>query len=463
MKWFAAAVNRWDSETPNLPVLTLALNICVFLSSDEENFLALTNTEMIDNFIKELKLILQQMGTTPDVGYVKLISCFLKHTSGCAWIMTTNYWLEIFDLTLGAQDGSHLKREGTKFICNLIVQLVTNKSTLAPKIISVLITPILDTAGLLRNNGNVNEVCLNMNCVQNVEIFLEVLETMLHTKNLAVFREVLKITDKYNYMDQSMKILIELPEEKLFLNLARTLICLFFFKFAGKSENLKTIRYEELLAIMGKNLHYSNGVMYENINIYSALAYWRLKYSSKLRNQLPKIVIGENHVISAEDTLILIQVFPACSVSWRLLGADHATGSNDDFRERHASANCKRMLPIAYHIFYKLLNVFEERLSFEYAAVSLQYIIKSKNYYNHNQANILLGVLIYCFEDLGRLLLGNSDLVKSSEIYLESLLETIRVLIVAFDLNWQDTVEVMVIMEIALCIFTKWKWSPQVS
>lgn len=124
--------------------MTLALNISVYVASQEKIFLELNTIDVFQRFIKLIKRALDAMDGTPDVGYVRLMSAFLKHRSGCHWMIKSTYWSEIILLTLSSTYDSDFAKAGYAFISKLIANSAKFDSKFCSKVISLIIGPILD-------------------------------------------------------------------------------------------------------------------------------------------------------------------------------------------------------------------------------------------------------------------------------------------------------------------------------
>lgn len=176
--WFATAVDIWENQSPHPAILTVVLNFAVFLLSEELLFVKLNETDTIERFIKILKIMFKKIRATPDVGYIRLMACVLKHDSRFKWMISTNHWSEVLSLETHLEQGPNLEKDKIIFFCKLVKTSIVLNTEFCTKIIHSLISPILDFSALMRNKKNVSEEYFNLNCLPKLNLLENIMELL---------------------------------------------------------------------------------------------------------------------------------------------------------------------------------------------------------------------------------------------------------------------------------------------
>lgn len=443
--------------------------MAVFIFPDEESFVCLHERNVVECFIKILKQMVQNIGATPEVGYVRFMASALGHIPGCLWMISTSYWSEIIGLTIRAQDRSDLKTAGVQFITKLIERSVLVKSDFCSKILYLLISPIASFRSLMRNKNNFDEEFFKQNCFPNLCIFEAVLETTVALRNHDVYAEVTQVTETNGFYKYSIEIclLMRNSNEEITFKFVNVLSLLSFFNSLHRTRNIEILRYEELITISEKyDIMFKNKLM-KSAEWYSNLTFNMIKYFNVVRDLVPRIRINDSIVVNVDDTLVDLQLIPIIFVSLKLNGSpDEYMESEDELRNSILERVLKKALPIVVYYYYRYRDCAEDSFTFEYPILALKFIQNSKAYYTKEQANTILSILVFCYEDIYKIATENYAVLMSYPLqmdYMAYLMDSIAFIISEFNLNWQDIMSSMILMEMTLAIVSLAGWSQIVS
>lgn len=461
MLWLRQAVNNWEIQLPHPAALTVALNLAVFLLSKEEYFLELNASSVIERFIKLLKMMLENMGSTPDVGYVRLLACCLNHNSGCQWMLSTSYWSEILNLSTHIEQNTNLEKNITMFMCKLLMESIENNREFCWKIIHLLLSPTIDFSGIVKNMKSANAKLFNVNCLPRLNLLENMLELFLdkniNEKTYDILKLVLATSEKCEFEKHVIKICHESLNEQIDFKLLNILFFLRLLDIISNTKDTTLIEYSNILPYIRKAESLRRTLIIPFQKFFPKTVFNMIKYFSKIRNIFPKIRISNDVIYTFDDTLIFFQLLPIHTVSCYFSSKTNYNFQHDEFRENRITERLKKLPPITFYQVYQFRDYIEDQFSFDYSLRCIKYILESEDYYSRSQAINALGVLISSLGDFIEILEKNVETMVTSSTpveYLGYLMETITFLINKFNLKWQDTFETMIIMEMMLSIFS---------
>lgn len=83
--------------------------------------------------------------------------------------------------------------------------------------------------------------------------------------------------------------------------------------------------------------------------------------------------------------------------------------------------------------------------------------MESRYFYGRSEANTIVDLLIFCYEDMINVVIedySNGSIFPEKTNYLANLMETIITYINQFDINWRDTIETMTVMETTMQVLS---------
>lgn len=469
MFWFMQAVSQWENQLPDPAVLTLALNLAVFLLSEEQHFKDLNENKVIERFMKILKEMLDNIGATPDVGYIRLIACCLNHKAGCEWIISSNYWCEVLNLYSNSNKNSNLNTEVIIFMRKLLTESIEIDKNFCDKIICCMLSPTIDFSAVIKNKND-NEEVFCQNCLPRLELLVNVIDSLLDTKQTEKKFDVLKRVVDTSERNQFEKHAVKICQESLsdhidciLLNLLytfRSLECLVDYKYTSVIDYSIALPYIMKCENVRKQL-----VFQYQKNLPIIILHWT-KFFSKCRTTFPKIRMYDGTVTNIDEILTFFQFMPLHGANIYLSGETANNFDTNDFREKTLTDNLRKIPPISLYQLFQLRDFIQNHFSFEYSIKCVECLVKSFGFYNRSQAIMASIHLIFAIEDFIEILRKNDDMTVNSVLpleYLEVLLDAAKRLINEFNLQWKDTFETIVLMEIVLSIFSISRLTSQVS
>lgn len=395
------------------------------------------------------------MGATPNVDYVRLMIAFLNHKSGCEWIMNTNYWPEIIILTLASQEKSDMAKLGYKFISRLIEKTLLISPEFGLKIIYLMLLPIMDAKSSLRLENCPEDFSYHECIKPSLNLLGSIMETLLQTKNVKIFKHFTDISNKHNFEKYLLEICQEVIDEKILFYLVNTLYLLYFFEVLYKVSKVSYLKCDDLSQLLSKSDSLRKNILLKKpLPVYLKLMYRGLKYKQIISGMVPKIIAKDKNFISCREQLLYHQIFPCLFLSMKIFGMDHAFyDTKDDIREQVVQKHCQRIVPVVFNQLFQLKKSLETHCSFKDASLALHYLLKARQYYKRDEANTVVDLLIFCYEDMTSIVIQDSqdgNNFKDKLDYLARLMETILTFIIQFDLSWKDTLETITVMEITL-------------
>lgn len=462
--WFARAVCIWENQLPHPAVLTLALNFAVFLLSEEQFFIKLNETNTIERFIKLLKSMLKMIGATPDVGYIKLLACVLKHDSGFKWMISTNYWSEILSMDDHVDQRPNLGKEKTIFFTDFLKKSVHINSDFCSKTLHFLMTPFVDFSGMVKNKKSLNEDFFNLNCLPKLCLLENIMELLFENEinetTLKITKLVLLTSQQLQFEKHVIAICRDSINEDVNYKLMNMAFSLNELELICSAVGTPVLEYATILPYLEKCESLRRKLHGPFQKLFPKIVFnWQQKYS-KFGHLLPEFKMPNGVVCTIGDSLMFTQLMPIFCVSYCFC---HKRIHNDEFRDTKNTEKLKKIPPIKYYHFYEFRDYLDDQFSFEYLMVCIEYLLKSKSFYNRESAIATASVLFYGLEDFIVILKKYTEITPDALNYLGSLIDAIKEFTVEFNLTWQDTFESVTLLETIRSIFSIPGMNSQVS
>lgn len=467
LTWLIKAVSIWETDlVPTPPLLTLAINFSIYISADENYFIQLNNQDIFQRFIKLIKKALNAMEATPNIGYVRLMSAFLNHKSGCRWIISSSYWSEIVLLTLSSPNDSDLTQVGYKFTSKLIAKSNSTDSEFCRKVINLMIAPIIDIA-------NSPEHIFDSSIIRNREstfnFVTAVLDNLLEERRIIMLECVLEVLNQTKLELHLGNLLKKIKDESLTVPIIILLHLISMYKLIVDQNKYASsyINYDDFRKISSDVIEFVTNVMKTGFpQIILQICANEHRYFEKLGPLVPKIKTRDNIITSISEQLVIFELYACCYVGNTLFGTDYCN-IEDSIRDNAITTRIKRMLPETIRFVYLLKDMYTVNFTLEYATISLKYFLSRTHEVVDKESRIMsLQYLITCLEDISiAIRCKPEELLKlpGKDTYILTLMQTITILLKEFDLNWQDIFETMLLLDITNTILEFQSWEKEVS
>lgn len=395
------------------------------------------------------------------------MSAFLQHKPGCQWILSTPHWSEIINLALNTQQDSDLTKECNNFIVKLIQGSISIDSDSCGKVIHVLISPILDCAQCFNKENKFDETKFIQTCSRTLDLLNDIGEIIHSSKHLVLYQEVTRAVEKYDFEQHCLEIHQQLNDEDAGYKVLNMLFLLSFIDSLAKSKGVAVMEYTEFLASTTKYRALRKLIFYHNTFVISnkIICNW-IRYSVSTVNFCPRVRIKDK-LFTTKEQFLYFQIYPILYVSMRVVGREYCLEPDDDqIRFVAMQKHFSRVLPAAFYHFYHMKSFFQQNFNFQDAIITLDNVMKCIPYYTKDEANIVLSICIYSYEDVSRINPDDErEIISDPErmVYLACIMKTIATFITEFDLNWQDSLETMTLMEITLAVLSYTEMNSNVS
>lgn len=393
--------------------------------------------------------------------YVKIMTASLSHKTGCSWFITTNYWPKVIILTLASQEESEIAKEGYSFISKLIEKSFAINKEFCSTVIHALVSPIIDLKKAVQLEENTDGLSYHQSITPSLNVLKSSMVTLLYTKNADLFKHFADVANQNEFEKYALEICEEMIEENSLFASITTLYLLYFFQMLHKVSKVSILRSDDISSLLTKyDTLRRNILLKKPISIYMRLMYSGLRYKHIVHGMFPKIITKNRIVVSCREQMIYHQLFPCLFLSLKLFGMEYAFfESTDRIREHVIQKHVDRIIPVVFNQLFQLKETLEDTGSFEEGSLALGYLLKSTSFYHRDEANTIVDLLMFCYEDLSGLVAEDWAqgvvVVPEKLNYLARMIETITTLICQFDLNWRDALETFVLMEITgdvLCL-----------
>lgn len=466
--WLTEAVSRWEENfNPNPAVLTLALNLSVYLAPDEKIFVQLSKQNAFQRFIRLIKKALSEMQASPNIGYIKLISSFLKHKSGCQWVISSSHWSEIILLTLSSSDDQDFAQAGYNFISKFIANSARINLEFCSKVINLMISPIIDIAN---PPNNVSNSSIFQNRQSTFNLLSVVLESLLEERQVNVFDTVVKVVNARNFEVHLSDLLIKISDENIRFSITIILYLIGLYRLVVEQNklHLNYLPYEVFLKLIKNTADIVEGIVRNGaIDIFIKLCAASQVFYVKLKHFSPRIKTKDNVITSLQEQSMLCVLYPCAYLSYKLFGWDFYENCEDDIRNYNISRTMTRALPLTIRFVFFIRPMFEMNFSLHNSATSLkQFLSIRQHVVNKESKGLCLRMLIFFFEDISIAIKTQSKNIldlPGHDAYIATLMETIAILLKEFDVNWQENFETMKLLELTSTILDFQTWEKEVS
>lgn len=458
-RWVIDAIYFWRTTVlPTVSLLSVTIKIGIFLFSNEDTFSNLNQINVPGCFIEIIKSVLSEIGATTHVDYVKLIRTFLTHNSGFSWLISTHYWSELVILTLASQEESPMTLEGCGFISRLIEKSFSVNLVFCSGVINSLLIPIIDA----KKTAQSSESVPYYKCIKpSLTVLESTMVALLYTKNPNVFKHFVDVATMNDFEKHAFEICEELTDENTLFSCVNSLYLLYFFDVLHNIKEVVVLSPDDIACLLAKSETFRKNVLLKKpITVYAKLMHNGLKYKHIVKGIFPKILTKDRVVMSCKEQLIYHQLFPCVIQSFKFFGMNYTYyDSKDSVREQVTQKHVERIVSVVFKMLFQLKEAFESNCTFEESSFALRLLLESMSFYKRAEANIIVDLLMFCYEDLGNVIAQDSmqgvmvSLEKQN--YLACMIETIRTLICQFNLDWRDILETLVVMEITghvLCV-----------
>ncbi|KAJ8916096.1 hypothetical protein NQ315_004462 [Exocentrus adspersus] len=473
--WLEEAISQWEKQGtyPSPAILSFALNVASFVCKDEQTFVTLNSRNIYERLITLININKPTTAPTVKVGYIKLVSSFLEHKSGLQWIISTNYWSDIMSLTLKNQT-LYITKEGYKFVAALLVKSVKINEGFCSNVMQLIMAPLNKNApcipqNTVTNTMEVRDQAIYQSLCSSLALLTEILQILLENITAeASLKVYMMFNERFNLEGQIQSLLRIAQNEEFLFDLYRILYITGFFdlylQFAGK------VSIVDCSADLSKSSKLFN-IFTENVNkglvinlmklTYIGHTYWK-----NISKSMPVCVRNTDNPIPIlfEDQMVMLQLYPIISVSFKLLGAKKAENKlyEDEVRDHYVDRILDKASVPTVRIFFQWKNcLMNNPYLFDHATLALNYLIKSKVMFTRDLGVTVFQTLIYCVQDILNVLKEQSEQISvlAKEFnFMALLLDTIAVYINEFNFTWRDSLESICVMNVAIDFLSISSW-----
>ncbi|KAJ8953909.1 hypothetical protein NQ318_019149 [Aromia moschata] len=461
--WLMQAINHWEKseKASSAPILSFTLNVTSYVCKDEQTFVMLNSHNVYERLIKLLSAEVYNAYPSIKLGYIRLVTALLEHKSGLQWIISTNYWADIMALALKNQT-IYITKEGYVFMARLLDKSVKINELFCVHVVQLIMAPLSKNAPCMPGNNMTNllevrdqaiyqSLCSTLTLITEVlEIFLKDIEKGNDLKVVYIF------VDKFNLEECIKSILCIATNEEFFLRSIKNLE-----EKGGYIEFERATSSKSLILIVLKE-NVCKGYIPNVIKLsYIGFIYW-----SYIRQKMPVCKRhGDNVPMIFENQMLMLQLYPIISVSFKLLGEEKAMQvlDEDDLRDDYVSKFCKIIIPETLRIVYQWrTQLFSHPQVFDHATLSLKYLIKSKQFFTRELGVISFQTLMYCLRDVVQVLKEQPEqaLILSKEHnYLALVIDAITMFINEFNITWTESLESICVLNLIFELLSLPTWS----
>lgn len=463
--WIMEVVSQWEKlGVYSAPaVVSFTLNLASYICKDEQIFVMLNSRNVYERLITLIDIKKPTTDPSVKLGYIRLISSFLEHKSGLQWIISTNYWADIMCLTLKNQT-RYITKEGYQFVAALLRRSIKINECFCHNVMQLIMAPFGKNAPCIPPNAvtNVLEVrdqAIYQSLCTSLTLVIEVLQLMMENVNLDNnYKVVMIFIEKFNLEGQIKSLLLIAQNEEFLFDLYKLLFIISIFEFCNQYSGKRMMEVDLTSEKSAKVFHiFTDNVQKGSVVNVLKLTYVGYIYWQNIGNLMPTCIKNIDNPVPLlfENQLLMMQLYPIISVSFKLLGEKEAEQrlSEDEVREHYVDQLLKKSIQPTVRIFFLWRNyLMNNPYMFDHATLALNYLIKSKSMFTRDQGVTAFQTLIYCLQDIVNLIKVKPEkiLVLAKEYnYMALLLDAIAIFINSFNFTWRDSLESICVMNLA--------------
>ncbi|KAJ8977091.1 hypothetical protein NQ317_003645 [Molorchus minor] len=463
--WIVEIVSQWEQweKKPSTNVLSFALNLTSNICTDEHHFVLLNRHNICERLIKFISVSDDSSHPITKLDYIKLVASLLDHKSGQQWVLSTNYWVEILCLTL-KNHSINITREGCKFLAKLLHKSIKINEVFCSNLVQLIMSPLNEASPCTPHIGvieplDIREQAIYQTLCPTLNLITEILEINLNSfKDGNDMSVAMMFLETYGLEGRINSILLVAQNEEFVFDLCKIKFLISFLqiyeKFSGKGAY---IQYEKIGSVRSIFVDILKEVIDKGHGRSTMkLSYVGLIYWSYIRSKMPICVKnGDCQNELFEVQMLIIQVFPIIILSCNLIGIEGCVKvlDEDDLRDDFVTKFCKKLTPeIMRIIFNWRKHLIDHPYMFDNATLALNYVVKSKKYFNRELGVISFQVFIYSLRDIVTALKENPErlLALSREHnFLTMIIDATTLFINEFSITWRDSIESICVMILA--------------
>ncbi|XP_044758140.1 uncharacterized protein LOC123316242 [Coccinella septempunctata] len=457
-EWIVRAIKLWENaaQGPDHSISAFTLQLLGLVSKNENTFMELSKHDVYNRVISILQLKNPESLPSIKLGFIKVMTSIISHTSGLAWTIQTTYWQDILALSLQCQT-VYIKKEGHLFIASFLDALLKHDLYMCSNIWQTLTTPLLTKPDdIFMIQENLFEVCdekIEKFVGPTVSLMNDILEYFIekilerdspHVKN---FKKIINIptlvTAITNYLHM-------VRNQKTTYEIGRVWILLLYFSLVAEEKdgiikpNIDKEFIEPIYSLLNIVLEGSKFLCISKFLF--VVSVWWFKIKSK---------ITVNYVIECDERYIFENQFliPQLAHNYLFCRAviykhhfEPPTEARDDFVTNLFTLMSKNSIRWCYKWRDSLPS---EEVAYNIGPKALSFVLQLKSVLNRDSAVLVFQSLLYVLVDINSILTKNIHLLpvfSKCEAYIKSFLETLTEFIVHFKISWRDSIE-------SLCVF----------
>lgn len=440
-KWIKTVVDTWSvtKVTPPSAIFLFVVELAAVLSRNELKFSELNN----DLFFSKLVKILY---TVPSVqlSYIKLLSAFLEHHSGIQFLVISNFWEDIYRLSLTEES-----RESSKFLTKFLKKARVFDEFFCNSLVEKIISPLK----IIKNETTIRLIA---------SIFENIIESVLLGESdfriaylfLENFRSE-KLFDNIFLMSQE--------NDVYFLKIMYVIEYLDFNSSVTEENNPSDAIKEFYSRILNDFLsHLGHDNFYNTMELSSfGFLYWKL-----IETNFPLDKTGEKDRMPLSDHFLGILLFPNMIILYKYF----MTWSEAE--KRYADDECRNICfhehlnsiePVFFHVATNWKRILmESPFLFNFYTKSFCHIEQIKFHFTKNSALLIFKKLIYHLKDIVTVVRECPDKLQilSQKDYFSVIFELLALLLDKFAITWKDLFEAVNVIAIAFDFLMLSRWSP---
>lgn len=430
-EWLEQAVGSWEcSAAPSSSIATFALNLASIISVSEENFGKLNGR----NVYSRLWKVLRGGETPPSVklGYLKMLSSFMTHTSGLEWLGATESWGEVLSYCLANQT-IYITREGYNFMSELLRKYAGVNEVFCDVVVGRIVANL--DAGVFVDDEGIKKALPVLRLVSHV------LERFLMTD---VDRRVAGIfLGKHKLESTLWEMLIVANDPEHIFVLSKILFVAMFLDIDISKVTNKETSTPEFRKFGHRFVNLFNIlVQKENVLNMLKICYLGHNYWPRIDQHLPPS--EKKEPILFENQIIVFQIMPLLFIAF-----SHAHDFRDDeltdmFVNKIFKISCQQTVRLAYS-FRDVIELMQQSNAFDLAQKSIFYIMKVRQHFHRDRAVIVFQALMYAMKSLAKLFITKHhtiiDLQPHQVGFLSAMFDGLGMLIKDFKITWRESVE----------------------
>ncbi|CAH0563702.1 unnamed protein product [Brassicogethes aeneus] len=467
--WLENLLTVWKSSKSPQGIVIFALNVISFLAAKEQTFAQFQKFLCIERFVQTFELTRMEISQSYKHAFIKICNACLEHQTGVQWLISKTYWKHVLAFVLTNQT-LYVTQQGYKFVAGLLKKSYEVDAGFALKIVETIMFPLKEKLNVSINNPDnfleINDEVLYGKLQPTLELIYGIFEVYMSEISVNYdFKVVNVFIQKYKIEDVLFEYMTISQSKEFTLALSKIALPAMFFTFAQEVITSKSMTadlgYKNLNCVFRVITINVNKSYYENV---LQLTHWVNKYRFQVEPILGTYSQKRCGDVSQHQMLTL-QMFPVACVGYKIRGiGHHELAKTDEIRGIFLSKLLSMLNTAVKPTVMKWRElIYTDPFIYPKTTLSLNYLIKYKQYFPRSAAITAFQTMIYCLNDIIFMLKETPQIITAlleQVNFFCLLLECIATFVKEFSITWTDSMETICVMSLAFDFISHPAWPP---